>query len=60
MAEAAAEDADCGFDDGVMALDCEARDNWLGCPCRDPDCREGNDDREEKDKLALRGDSTCA
>ena len=60
MAEVATEDAGCEFDDGVMALDCEANDKGLGCPCRDPACREGKDAREEKGKLPLREDSFCA
>ena len=59
MVEAAAEDADCGLDDGVMAR-CEVWGNWLECPCRDPDWREGKDDREEKDRLPLRDGSSCA
>ena len=60
MAEVATEDAGCEFDDGVMALDCEANDKGLGCPCRDPACREGNDDREENGKLLSREDSFWA
>ena len=57
MAEVATEDAGCEFDAGVMALDCEAKDKWLVCPCRAPACREGKDDREEKGKPPLREDS---
>lgn len=59
MVEVATEGAGWEVDAGVMARDCEAKGKVVLCPCRDPVCKDGNDEREAKGKLLFRGFSNC-